>query len=110
MAFTYQPRVTGSNFQPVAIRIKREGQLLVDDPSIVVQVNIKDRDSHDAIVTDGDAEASTTEVGRWNYRFTPEQVALIDSARTWLIEWTVTVGAYTYRTPSPATMSVRKRL
>lgn len=108
MAFTYAPRVTGSNFEPVALEIRREGVLL-PALGVEVSVNIKDQDTKAMVVVDGLAAATQT-AGRWEYRFSPEAVETISANSIWLIEWTVKIGSYTFRTPEPGQMSVRKRL
>jgi hypothetical protein len=107
MSFTYPPIVTDSNFNPIALRVKREGVLL-PALGVTVQVNVKDRDTGAVIVEDG--VATSVGDGRWEYRFSPEQVALIVANSMWLVEWTIMAGGYTWRSNEPALLPVRKRL
>ena len=108
MPFQYPARVIGSNFEPIAIEVSQEGVLL-PALGVTVLVNVKDADSRDLIVVDGVATAAD-ELGRWKYYFTTDQITSITTSRTWLVEWTVIVGGYTWRSPDPATLPIRKRL
>ena len=108
MPFSYPPRVTGSNFEPVSLRVRQDGVAL-PHLGIAVTINVRDRETRAVIVQDGVAEPGD-ETGRWDFHFTSEQVDAIATNTIWLIEWTVQVGPYTFRTPEPAQMPVRKRL
>lgn len=108
MAYTYPAISTDSNLLPIAVLVKREGVPL---PSLGVEVTVtvKEKGTGDSIVADGEATPNADIPGRWEYWFSPEAVA-VDENTTWLIEWKITSGGYTWRSPEPATIAVRKKL
>jgi hypothetical protein len=94
MSFKYPPIVTGSNFNPIAIRVRREGVLL-EALGVTVTVTVKNRETNEIVCTD--AVATFYEAGIWQYRFTPEQVALIVANSEWYVQWKVVASTFTWR-------------
>lgn len=108
MPFSYAPRVAGSTFEPIALQVLRDGVVL---PSLGVEVTvtIKERNRRAIVVENAAATASSSTPGRWEYYFNATQMALVLTGTTWLIEWTIKVGDYLWRTET-AQMIVRRRL
>lgn len=114
-SFQYGIITQNTNFEPIGVDVRRDGELL---PALGVNVSltVKDRDLKDVdgqrvvIVEDAAASPHPTIAGRWEYYFTPEQVADVTATRVWLVEWKITFGIYTYRLDEPATLIVRKKL
>lgn len=109
MAFTYQTIVAGSNFLPLVIEVKRDGVLL-PSAGVTMTVSVKDKTTRLFIVEDAQANPVPETEGRWEYFFPTEIVDAISGSATWLIEWTLRFGPYTWRLPEPAQMQVRKRV
>lgn len=108
--YTYQAIATDSNLLPIAIRVKKEGVPL-DPLGVTVTVTVKEtRANGDTIVADGEATPAVGDPGRWDYWFEPEAVAAIDENATWLVEWKIVTGDFTWRSPEPAKLIVRKKL
>lgn len=116
MQFQYSALVEGSNFKPIACLVRGDGGEPVPPLGVEVTLTVKDRDARDAdknrivIVDNVPATLHPQLLGRYEYWFTDAQVASISGTRVWLVEWTVKVGPYTFRTPEPGTIVVRKRL
>lgn len=109
MGFTYPTKVKGSNFEPIGIRVRVDGQLLATT-GVVVTCSVKDADSGVVIVTDGVAMADTNRPGVWRYWFTAPQVDAIEGFATWHIEWSIqTGGQYVWRSAEPDVLPVRDR-
>lgn len=104
MPFTYAPKVAGANFEPIALEVRKEGELLA---SLGVTVSVLVKDSETKAVIVDNAIATSPAVGRWEYFFTPEQVRCICSNTMWLVQWQIVLGDYTHITES-ALLPVRK--
>lgn len=116
MAFEYRTISEDTTFVPIACAIAKDGVPL-SETGVTVTVTVKDRDLKDPvtkeripIVIDAPATAHPSIVGRWEYWFSPEQVADIVGQRVWLVEWKVSVGEYTFRSPEPATLVIKRKL
>jgi hypothetical protein len=109
VAYSYQAITTDSNLLPIAILVRREG-VFMPSLGVEVTVTVKERGTGDIIVEDAEAIANDDVVGRWDYWFAPEAVAAITENTTWLIEWKIVSGEFTWRSPEPATLAIRKKL
>jgi hypothetical protein len=109
MPFRYSTIATDTNFIPIAIEVRRDGVPL---PLLGVEVTlfVKDRDTGVIVVDNQRASPHPTIVGRWEYYFEPAVVAGILNNAIWLVEWKVKAGPYSWRTPEPAILPVRRKL
>lgn len=109
MAFTYDTIATDSNWLPIALFVRSEGQPL-DPLGVTVTVTVKNKDTRLYIVENAPAEADSANVGRWEFWFTPDQVHAIEGNGVWLVEWLVSLGEHKWRSAEPAILIVRKKL
>lgn len=110
MALSYPAIATNSNYHAIALEVVRNGVAM---PALgsVVTVTVKDRDTHEVIVPEDTVVGPKPGIeGRWEYFFSPEQVALITKHAVWLVEWKLVYGQYTWRSPEPVLLPVRKKI
>lgn len=109
MPFLYDTIAQDSNWLPIAIFIRSEGQPL-DPLGVTVTVTVKNRDTKTYIVEDAVALPDADNKGRWEYWFSPEHVHAIEETGVWLVEWLVSIEGYKWRLADPAQLIVRKKL
>lgn len=108
MAYTYPARMAGSNFEPIALEVRKEGVLL-PTLGVLVTVYVKDQATGEVIVDNASAVTTEGVDGLFQYYFSLRQISCVCRTTTWLIQWTIAIGNYRY-VSEQATLIVRKPL
>ena len=110
--FQYNAIASGSNFAPVTLEL-RDGRTSepVNLTGASVAVRVVNQQTGEVIVEAGVGSVNTTNPAWVEYYFTAPEVAKIQRAGTWLVQWTVTAAnGRVYKNPIPCLLPVEQSL